>query len=210
MNTQFSHNKFKFDLSFEPVDEPVFVNQGKTVTVLYLAHDAHCENPLDSNFCEGNGKIFTLHRHATESEHQLCLHHQKRSTVNGVILDCYQHSGTTWSISGTGINCRFDTATAAGVWIPDEVLLKEIDRKVLKEGIPRREAVLTFAQQSLDLYNSWINGECYGVVQDVFELESCGHYHLNDGASEHCWGFYGYSEATEELNRLIPTVDVAA
>ena len=210
MSTQFSYNKFKFDLSFEAVGDPVVVNQGKTVTLLYLVHDSDPENPLDSDNWEGNGKIFTLYRHATESEREMCLHHQKRSTVNGVILDCYQHSGTTWSISGTGMRCPFDTAPAAGVWIPDAVLLKEIDRKVRTEGIPRREAVLTFAKQALDLYNSWLNGEVYGIVQEVFELGSCGHYHLNDEASERAWGYYGYSEATEELNRVSPAVDVAA
>jgi hypothetical protein len=84
MSTQFSYNKFKFDLSFEAVGDPVVVNQGKTVTLLYLVHDSGPENPLDSDNWEGNGKIFTLYRHATESERQLCLHHQKRSTVNGV------------------------------------------------------------------------------------------------------------------------------
>jgi hypothetical protein len=221
MNTQFSHNTFKFDLRFEPVGEPVVVNQGKTVTVLYLARDTDPQYPFcpySPSFFDGYGEIFTLHPNETEHEHQDCLRHQQND-VDAVLLDCdqYSYSCKTWSSSKTwsmsianfGINDRFDAEPAPGVWIPDESVLKQIDLKVLA-GIPRREAVLTFAQLALGLYNSWSNGECYGVIQDVFELDSCGNYRLNDDTSESSFGFYGYCAATEELNSLIPTDEVVA
>jgi len=39
-----------------------------------------------------------------------------------VLLDCYQHSGIAWSVSGEGMQCRWDTSSGAGVWVPDDVL----------------------------------------------------------------------------------------
>ncbi|MCP4116146.1 MAG: hypothetical protein GY737_12215 [Desulfobacteraceae bacterium] len=46
-----------------------------------------------------------------------------------VILDCYQHSGIAWSVSGEGMQCRFDTANGAGVWVPDDDTREEIHRR---------------------------------------------------------------------------------
>lgn len=43
-----------------------------------------------------------------------------------VMLDCYQHSGIAWSVSGEGMQCNFDTASGAGVWVPDDSTREEI------------------------------------------------------------------------------------
>lgn len=43
------------------------------------------------------------------------------------ILDCYEHSGQHWSLSGGGTQCRWDTANGAGVWVPDGYLREELD-----------------------------------------------------------------------------------
>lgn len=48
---------------------------------------------------------------------------------DSVLLDCYQHSGCTWSLAGTGTQCRWDTSSAAGVWVPDTEARLEIDRR---------------------------------------------------------------------------------
>lgn len=46
-----------------------------------------------------------------------------------VLLDCYSHGGEAWSISGQGMQCRWDTACGAGVWVPDDSAREEIDRR---------------------------------------------------------------------------------
>lgn len=46
-----------------------------------------------------------------------------------VMLDCYEHGGQCWSISGAGIQDRWDTANGIGCWIPDEVAKEEIERR---------------------------------------------------------------------------------
>ncbi|MBU2952261.1 hypothetical protein [Marinobacter sp. F3R08] len=45
------------------------------------------------------------------------------------VLDCYEHSGVAWSLSGGGMQCRWDTANGAGVWVPDESAREEIHRR---------------------------------------------------------------------------------
>lgn len=46
-----------------------------------------------------------------------------------VVLDCYDHGGQVWSISGSGMQCRWDTARGAGVLIPDEEIRALIDER---------------------------------------------------------------------------------
>jgi hypothetical protein len=40
-----------------------------------------------------------------------------------IMLDLYDHSGCTWSISGTGTQCRWDTSRWEAVWVPDKCIL---------------------------------------------------------------------------------------
>ena len=47
--------------------------------------------------------------------------------VDAVLLDCYSHGSNHWSMSGGGMQCRWDTANGAGVWVPDKYLTKDLD-----------------------------------------------------------------------------------
>jgi len=44
------------------------------------------------------------------------------------LLDCYAHSNEWWSLSGHGMQCRWDTSRGAGVWIPDKYCLEDIHK----------------------------------------------------------------------------------
>lgn len=46
-----------------------------------------------------------------------------------VLLDVYDHSGIAWSISGGGMQCRWDTSSGAGLWLPDSICEDEITRR---------------------------------------------------------------------------------
>lgn len=46
-----------------------------------------------------------------------------------VVLDVYQHSGTAYSVSGEGMQCAWDTASGAAVWVPDDCAREEISRR---------------------------------------------------------------------------------
>lgn len=50
-----------------------------------------------------------------------------------VPLDIYEHSGIAYSVSGTGMNCAWDTSRAAAVWVPDDDAIDNIRSSVLSE-----------------------------------------------------------------------------
>lgn len=54
---------------------------------------------------------------------------QKLADEFAVILDVYDHSGQLWSINGGGMQCRWDTSVAAGMWVPDKHLIPECERR---------------------------------------------------------------------------------
>lgn len=74
-------------------------------------------------------------------------------------LACYDHSGQHWSLSGQGMQCRWDTSNRAGVWVPDDYLRKELD-----DVAPR--AAYTFVRGT-----SWIRGtgKSYQLVSVSWE-----------------------------------------
>lgn len=111
---------------------------------------------------------------------------------DAVFLDVYDHSGQCWSISGGGMQCRWDTSHGAGAWVPDKYLLDQLDSDVVK-GKDRRAQCELYAQQFLDTYNDIIGGNIYGCVVQVHDLDG----ELID--EDACWGFIGSEYAEESL-----------
>lgn len=111
---------------------------------------------------------------------------------DAVFLDVYDHSGQCWSISGGGMQCRWDTSSGAGAWVPDKCLLEQIESDV-KEGKDRRTQCRHYAKQFLDTYNDIISGNIYGCVVQTHDLDG----ELIDEDS--CWGFIGSEYAEQSL-----------
>ena len=111
---------------------------------------------------------------------------------NAVMLDVYDHSGQRWSISGGGMQCRWDTSRGAGAWVPDKYLLDQIESDVA-QGKDRRAQCRLYAKQFLDTYNDIISGNVYGCVVQVHDLEG------EQLSQDDCWGFIGTDHAEESL-----------
>jgi hypothetical protein len=79
---------------------------------------------------------------------------------DAVVLDCYEHGGVAWSVSGEGMNCPFDTAQGGGVWVPDDCTREEIQN--------RGEKVYAFGH----VVKSTRNGYAYKIDQDFGSVES--------------------------------------
>lgn len=107
---------------------------------------------------------------------------------DAVLLDCYQHGGQYWSLSGGGMQCQWDTARGAGVWVPDDYLRLE-----LQSATDRASQARIYAKQFLDQYNAIISGEVYGVVVDRFDREG------EKIDSDACFGYVGFDWAMENL-----------
>lgn len=111
---------------------------------------------------------------------------------DAVMLDVYDHSGQAWSISGGGMQCRWDTSHNAGAWVPDKYLLDQIESDVA-EGKDRRKQCELYASQFLGQYNDIISGNVYGCVVQVHDLEG------EQLSEESCWGFIGTDHAEGSL-----------
>lgn len=48
---------------------------------------------------------------------------------HSVMLDVYEHGGISYSVSGSGMQCRFDTARGGAVWVPSEDQIEEIEKR---------------------------------------------------------------------------------
>lgn len=117
-----------------------------------------------------------------------------------VLLDCYDHGGQHWSLSGGGPRCRFDTAGGAGVWVPDPCCLEHIEAFAEPE---RRAEAVKCAEQALVEYNAWLAGECYGVVVCTYERASATHDFDVLKDSDECWRHIGTDYAKEALRESV-------
>jgi hypothetical protein len=121
-----------------------------------------------------------------------------------VMLDCYEHGGQVWSVTGSGPQCLFDTARGAGVWVPDQFLREELDSIKTNEGIDAaRSKAVEFARQALGSYNAWLAGDCYGVAVDVFSTEGDRLKRIDESA---VWGYVGREWAEESLSEEVSAV----
>jgi hypothetical protein len=81
---------------------------------LTVESDGDTENPLEHDgwslysFSRRHGDLFRdpADFDPTENDHV----RQKLESGMAYWLDCYQHGGITWSLSGEGTQCRWDTA----------------------------------------------------------------------------------------------------
>jgi hypothetical protein len=121
-----------------------------------------------------------------------------------VMLDCYEHGGQVWSVTGSGQQCLFDTARGAGVWVPDQCLREELDSIKTNEGLDAaRTKAVEFARLALGSYNAWLAGDCYGVAVDVFSIEGDCLKLIDESA---VWGYVGREWAEESLSEEIRAV----
>lgn len=108
------------------------------------------------------------------------------------VLDCYDHGWQVWSLSGGGMQCQWDTARGAGVWVPDDELRKQLDDDEA-DGLNRDEQARKYCKQFLESYNDVINGRVYGVVIHTYDCDG----EMTD--TDACWGYVGTEYAEQEL-----------
>lgn len=110
--------------------------------------------------------------------------------IDAVLLDRYEHGLCSYSVSGGGMQCRWDTSRGEAVWIPNEYLRSELEK--IADPSERYKQAEKYAQQACDVYTDWCNGNIYGVCVDVFYK---GELHTDDA----CWGYIGSDHAEESL-----------
>lgn len=186
-------------------DESVLAERvGDThIVVAYLVQDDN----IDFDMGDGMGKLLSFHRHAPKDERLAGLWALGRNQYGdidsenltpdpyAVVVDCYDHGGQTWSVSGGGAQCQWDTARGAGVWVPDNCLREQMDSMNL-EGVAIRDQAVTYCKQFLSEYNEKLAGNVFGCAVEVFLLSSGEWAATEDDA---CYGYVGQAYAMETL-----------
>lgn len=170
------------------------------VVVGYLCLDPDAFDPLED--CDGMGKIYDGRRWSRSYEdfQAAMADYQGTEDTLAVMLDVYSHSGEVWSIQGKGMNDRWDTSKAAGVWVPDDCCLEHIQYTAKERGVTERAIALECAEQALESYNDYIAGNTFSVCVEEFEPDGA---RVSDDA---CWGHTGVKWAEQALAEAVGAV----
>lgn len=119
---------------------------------------------------------------------------------DAVMLDVYDHSGLHWSISGNGMQCRWDTSRGAGVWVPDDEARKEIDRRAPVYGVAYIRSTTLIRGGKYQLIDR-ASGQCIQVSDDwgVLWDRAKSIYDCTDPTTTAQWTNVGRGYAAEEL-----------
>lgn len=204
---------------------------GKLIIVGYLTYDQDCQDPLMS--CDGNGIIESRNNYGgyrqyvgrdeydepiLDDQISLLMRLRGESTDGSIDQEVIDAATKLWQEAwdqgkiGTPYAVPLDELHTGGyqewhdrgsidaVWIPDSALLEHINS--FEEKDRRAEARKCF-EQALEEYNKWAEGDCYGVIVDVFRREDKDAPYVRDGKHhEATWGFIGREYAEEELESM--------
>jgi len=128
---------------------------------------------------------------------------RKNGTIGNpyaVMLDVYEHGGIAYSLSGDGMQCQWDTARAAAVWVPSKALIPEIE--IHADAETRANRARELAKEAADQCTDWCNGNCFSIV--VVTYDKAG----NETDHDICSGFVGDDYAYKALcNDYFPKGD---
>lgn len=158
--------------------------------MIYIAPDEYIDSPTDW----GNYEIVTFfrNRYITDTDIEeyytdngkLKPQYQAKMRAGKLFpIDVYEHGGTAYSLSGEGMQCRWDTSSNAGLIIFNDDYIKGVSYEKRKE----------YARQDLQEYTMWANGDVYGYSiedKDGNEIDSLG-------------GCYGYDYCLESAQEYI-------
>ena len=120
------------------------------------------------------------------------------------VVDVYDHSGITYSLTGEGYYCQFDTAVGGAIWVPNADTLEHL---ALFEGDKNEEA-MKIARSDCETLNSIMVGDVWGMHTHSFHKETNDPEGILEAKIEDsCWGFVGHPYAMEELEAELKRVE---
>ena len=191
-------NEEGFEFKFEPVESTLKIVKTRTgYEARYLIYDTNADNPMENQ--DGMGVFYHWKNNGTFEYNKYCellgydtetREQTSKAHPDAVKIDKYEHSGIAYSVSGEGMQCQWDTSSGWTVWYPDNCLIEEL--KDLK-GVARRKKCIEFARQACELFNSWVNGECYCLVKETYTKNK------QQIDNDTCGGYFGFEEAFKAL-----------
>jgi hypothetical protein len=132
------------------------------------------------------------------------------------LVSKYQQSNVHYSVAGTNSygNDRFDVSHGCAVHIPCAYIQSEFRKMKRTHGEGEAyEHFLKVANETLNSYSDWCNGEVYGYTVLTFDKKG------NEIDNKQCWGYVGRENAenerlsimkhiveSEEINKLMQHV----
>jgi hypothetical protein len=164
----------------------------------YIIQDNDVPDPFEND--EGLGNFYHWKDYGKEQLEKYCEAlgydidtHEKigKENLDSVKIDKYEHSGISYSVSGEGIQCRWDTSHAWAVWLPNACLLEDLKR--FKTAKTRRARCIELARQACETFNAWANGDVYCIVKETYnhKKEYIDH--------DICGGYFGSEYAEKAL-----------
>ncbi len=83
-----------------------------------------------------SGKVGVEHEDVLQHLWENLLRTGKIGEPLAIMLDIYEHGGRSYSIAGTGMQCRFDTARGGAFWVPDECARENIVHQANVQLLP--------------------------------------------------------------------------
>lgn len=146
--------------------------------ILTVGYDQDTENPIENDEANGGFKFVSFRRRDSAYEDPSKYRNnpglrRKLERNLAFVLDCYEHGGVRWSMTGEGQQCQWDTSRGAGL------LIWTGKPKDLSMDMDQR---LKSAKASLEEYNDWLNGQCFWYnlkryisdEQPKEDVDSCG------------------------------------
>ena len=115
-----------------------------------------------------------------------------------VCLDVYSHSGETWSFTGQGTQCQWDTATVAGCLLPSDSMRELLDELAKTDSRDMQVLARENARDYLKGFNLVNQGEIYQIVGELVETAT-GCEIDNNAFPNYIGGFLGIEQAQESL-----------
>ena len=149
---------------------------------LVISQDEYAESPRE---CEYTSKLViqTHRQYSFPNELDFDFNNNSKEEFNEFIqsqekeyfifsLDCYIHSGVSFSLSWEGIQCAFDTSNNCGY-----ILIKKEENLTIEDA--RKDA-----EVQIEEYNAYLNGDIYSFIL----------YDKDGKIEDSCWGFYNIGD----------------
>lgn len=188
---------------------------GDRIAFYRVEPDLFAENPMDDD--ESNGTIYSLgRRHNNYNPDK--VYDAIENNPDAVKLSYFEHGQCRWFVAGSrapaGVEFQFDGVEFAGVWIPNEEALDNINTIVERDARPREDVLREYAAAVCVEYTNYCNGEIYSYQLEVYKLlhdsdgndiEDRDHYEAHGHliTDDTCSGFNGSDTVEEELTRAV-------
>lgn len=189
-----------FDLSdYSPsYDSLEIIRTEDKIIVGMLNDDTDPQEYFESD--EGEGSLIQFR---SAAERDLEVAKLSRTKKLFYVVSKFAHGNVHYSVSGTNSygNDRFDVAQGCAVHIPSSYIQSEYRKMKRTHGEGEAyEHFLKVANQTLDSYSDWCNGEVYGYT--VITFDKAG----NELDVEQCWGYVGKENAEKEKLSIMKNI----